>query len=117
MGDYMARNAPKFNSFTKFEVKLDLLSIEHEAYKKASKFFDDFEEDDDYTVTFRESECYPEKDTDKAQRQQNEKDEKIQEFMDGYTIFDQQFWVDYNNFLFDLDILYEDINKNKEFDE
>ena len=37
--------------------------------------------------------------------------------MDGYTTFDQQFWVEYNNFLFDLDILYEDINKNKEFDE
>ena len=66
MGDYMARNAPKFNSFTKFEVKLDLLSIEHEAYKKAKKFFDEFEEDDDYTVTFREFECYPEKETDKA---------------------------------------------------
>ncbi len=33
MGDYMARNAPKFNSFTKFEMKLDLINIEHKAYE------------------------------------------------------------------------------------
>lgn len=60
MGDYMARNAPKFNTFTKFEVKLDLVSIEREAYLRATKFFDDFKNDEDYTVTFAKFECDPE---------------------------------------------------------
>ena len=72
MGDYMARNAPNFNSFTKIEMKLDLISIEHEAYKKAVKFFKDFEDDldddDGNTISFDEFECYPDKDTDKEDR-------------------------------------------------
>ena len=96
MGDFNARNAPNFNSFTKFEMKLDLLNIEQEAFERASKFFDDFDNDEDYTVSFDEFECYEESETSKKDREQAEKDEIIQEFMNGYNTFNQQFWLDYN---------------------
>jgi hypothetical protein len=68
MGDYMSKNGPNFNSFTKFEMKLDLLAIEKAAYKKAVKYFNDFENDEDNTVSFDEYECDEESDTDKADR-------------------------------------------------
>jgi hypothetical protein len=116
MGDFMARNAPNFNSFTKFEVKLDLVSIEYEAYKRAKSFFDDFENNEDYTISFADFECDPETQTQKADRERTEKDAIIQEFMDSYRNFDAQFWLDYNQLLIDIDILYEEINKDKEFD-
>jgi len=67
MGDYMAKNGPNFNSFTKFEMKLDLLAIEKEAYQKAVKYFNDFENDEDLT-DFDEYECDEESDTAKSDR-------------------------------------------------
>ena len=36
--------------------------------------------------------------------------------MDSYRYFDAQFWLDYNQLLIDIDILYEEINRDKEFD-
>jgi hypothetical protein len=117
MGDYMAKNGPNFNSFTKFEMKLDLLKIEKEAYKKAVKYFNDFENDEDYTVDFDEYECDEESTTDKADRIKAEKEDLIQEFMDSYRTYDAQFWLDYNQFLIDLDILYEELDKEREFSE
>lgn len=88
MGDYMARNAPNFNSFTKFEMKLDTNAIENEAYDRACKFFDDYENDEDYTIEFEEYECDEETDTDKSDRIQSEKDDAIDEFLGSYSSYD-----------------------------
>lgn len=88
MGDYMARNAPNFNSFTKFEMKLDTNAIEKEAYDRACKFFDDYENDEDYTVEFDEYECDEETDTDKSDRIQSEKDDETNEFLSSYSSYD-----------------------------
>lgn len=84
----MAKNAPKFNSYTKFEMKLNLLAIEQEAYNKATEFFHDFENDKhDNLVDFDEYECDEESDTDKEDRIKAEKNDLIQEFMDGYKTY------------------------------
>ena len=37
--------------------------------------------------------------------------------MDSYKTYDKQFWIDYNQLLIDIDILYEEINRDKEYDE
>ena len=87
MGDYLQRNAPNFNSYTKFEIQLDMLAIEKKAYDKAVDFFDDYENDEDYTVEFDSYECDEETETDKADRIQKEKDDLIAEFLDGQTTY------------------------------
>jgi hypothetical protein len=116
MGEYMANNGPKFNSYTKFEMKLNLIAIEREAFDNAVEFFDEYENDaHDNLVDFDSYECDEESTTDKDDRVKAEKDDLIQEFMDGYTTYNSQFWLDYNQYLIDLDILYEEMERERQF--
>jgi hypothetical protein len=37
--------------------------------------------------------------------------------MDSYSTYNAQFWLDYNQYLIDLDILYEEMERERQFSE